>query len=226
MGLNTRITVCNILHRLRTTMKFILVVLCCLTLVCSAPLRGHELTRAVENAMSLAKKILGDIRGAHDACVTSAGLTFSSEAKSLEYLLGDIGIPAPPVLKSEELTMETSLNHIVNGLELHRRLLEEVGVALSSSEELKLLLVGVRDLRVQVEEVQRLAQIPSPESQDGFPGISLQLRSDYQVQVAAHLTLQQLRSFTQDVFRTLRHISASIADPQRLNQADNSMSKS
>jgi len=48
---------------------------------------------------------------------------------------------------------ETSLNHIVNGLELHRRLLEEVGVALSSSEELKPLLVGVRDLRVQVEEV-------------------------------------------------------------------------
>jgi len=37
------------------------------------------------------------------------GLTFSSEAKSLEYLLGDIGIPAPPVLKSEELTMVNTL---------------------------------------------------------------------------------------------------------------------
>jgi len=55
-----------------TLFSAVLVVLCCLTLVCSAPLRGHELTRAVENAMSLAKKILGDIRGAHDACVTSA----------------------------------------------------------------------------------------------------------------------------------------------------------
>ncbi|XP_056099382.1 colony stimulating factor 3 (granulocyte) b [Rhinichthys klamathensis goyatoka] len=197
-----------------TLFSAVLVAHCCLTLVYNAPLRGHELTRAVENAMSLAKKILSDIRGAHDACVTSAGLTLSSEAKSLEYLLSDIGIPAPPVLKSEELTMETSLSRIVNGLELHRRLLEEVGVALSSSEELKPLLAGVRDLRDQVEEVQRLAQIPSPESQDGFPGLALQLRSDYQVQVAAHLTLQQLRSFTQDVFRTLRHISASIADPQ------------
>lgn len=37
------------------------------------------------------------------------GLTLSSEAKSLEYLLSDIGIPAPPVLKSEELTMVNTL---------------------------------------------------------------------------------------------------------------------
>ncbi|KAK7125223.1 hypothetical protein R3I94_019308 [Phoxinus phoxinus] len=197
-------------------MKFylILVAHCCLTLVYNAPLRGHELTLAVENAMSLAKKILGDIRGAHDACVTSAGLTLSSEAKSLDYLLSDIGIPAPPVLKSEELTMETSLKRIVNGLDLHHKLLEEIGVALKCSEELKPVLAGVRDLCDQVQEVQRLAQIPSPESQDGFPGLSLQRHSDFQVQVAAHLTLRQLRSFTQDVFRTLRHISASMTDPQ------------
>ncbi|XP_077089856.1 colony stimulating factor 3 (granulocyte) b isoform X2 [Siphateles boraxobius] len=196
-------------------MKFylILVAHCCLTLVYNAPLRGHELTRAVENAMSLAKEILSGIRGAHDACVTSAGLTLSSEAKSLEYLLSEIVIPAPPVLKSEELTMETSLSRVVNGLELHHRLLEELGEFLSSSGELKHLLAAVRELCDQVKEVQRLAQIPSPESQDGFPGLSLHLRSDYQVQVAAHLTLQQLRSFTQDVFRTLRHISVSPADP-------------
>ncbi|CAM4630177.1 unnamed protein product [Leuciscus chuanchicus] len=215
MGLNRIEIHCNILDALRTTMKFylILVAHCCLTLVYNAPLRGHELTCAVKNAVSLAKEILSNIRGAHDACVTSAGLTLSSEAKSLEYLLSDIGIPAPPVLKSEELTMETSLNRIVNGLELHHKLLEEIGVVLNSSEELKPLLAGVRDLCDQVKKVQRLAQIPSPESQDGFPGLSLQGRSDYQVQVAAHLTLQQLRSFTQDVFRTLRHISASMADP-------------
>lgn len=37
------------------------------------------------------------------------GLTLSSEAKDLEYLLNDIGIPAPPVLKSEELTMVNTL---------------------------------------------------------------------------------------------------------------------
>lgn len=36
-------------------------------------------------------------------------LTLSSEAKDLEYLLSDIGIPAPPVLKSEELTMVNTL---------------------------------------------------------------------------------------------------------------------
>ncbi|XP_051729745.1 colony stimulating factor 3 (granulocyte) b [Ctenopharyngodon idella] len=189
-------------------MKFylILAVHCCLTLVYSAPLRDPEMTRAVESAMSLAQKILRDIPGAHEACVTTMGLTLSSEAKDLEYLLSDIGIPAPPVLKSEELTMEMSLSRIVKGLELHHKLLQEIGAVLSSTEELKLLLADVRDLSAQLHEMQRLAQIPSTESQKAF---TLQLNSDYQVRVAAHLSLKQLRSFTQDVFRSLRHIALS-----------------
>ncbi|KAL1246505.1 hypothetical protein QQF64_034639 [Cirrhinus molitorella] len=55
-------------------MKFylILAVHCCLTLVDSAPLQKHELTRAVETGMSLAKKILSDIPAVHEACVKTA----------------------------------------------------------------------------------------------------------------------------------------------------------
>ncbi|XP_067267745.1 colony stimulating factor 3 (granulocyte) b [Chanodichthys erythropterus] len=189
-------------------MKFYLTlaVHCCLALVYSAPLRDPKMTHAVESAMSLAQKILRDIPGAHEACVKTTGLTLSSEAKDLEYLLNDIGIPAPPVLKSEELTMEMSLSRIVEGLELHHKLLQEIGSVLSSTEELNLLLADVTDLSAQLHEMQRLAQIPSTESKKAF---TLQLNGDYQVRVAAHLSLKQLRSFTQDVFRSLRHIALS-----------------
>lgn len=59
-------------------------------------------------------------------------------------------------------------------------------------------------------QMQQLAQIPSTVSQKAaFTALSPRLSGDYQVQVAVHLALRQLRSFTQDVFRSLRHIAAS-----------------
>ncbi|KAL0150851.1 hypothetical protein M9458_053770 [Cirrhinus mrigala] len=160
--------------------------------------------------MSLAKKILSDIPAVHEACVKTTGLTLSSEAQHLEYLLSDIGIPAPPVLKSEDLTMDVSLNRIVSGLDLHHELLREIKELLTSTEELNLLLADIRDLSAQVHKMQELAQIPSTVSQKAaFAALSPRLSSDYQIQVAVHLSLQQLRHFTQDVFRSLRHIAVS-----------------
>uniref|UniRef100_A0A9J7Y3J0 Colony stimulating factor 3 (granulocyte) b n=1 Tax=Cyprinus carpio carpio TaxID=630221 RepID=A0A9J7Y3J0_CYPCA len=182
---------------------------CCLTLVDSAPLRTHELTRAVDSAMSLARKILSDIPAAHEACVKATGLTLSSESEHLEYLLSDIGIPAPPLLKSEHLSLDVSLSRIVDGLELHHKLLQEIKELLTSTEELTLLLADITDLSAQVHKMQQLAQIPTESQKTTFPAISPQLSSDYHVQVAIHLCLQQLRSFTHDVFRSLRHIAAS-----------------
>lgn len=59
-------------------------------------------------------------------------------------------------------------------------------------------------------QMQQLAQIPmTPVSQRNIADISSSLSSDYKVQVMAHLSLQQLRRFTQDVFRCLRHIAVS-----------------
>uniref|UniRef100_A0A671NBU5 Colony stimulating factor 3 (granulocyte) a n=1 Tax=Sinocyclocheilus anshuiensis TaxID=1608454 RepID=A0A671NBU5_9TELE len=188
-------------------MKFYLILAahCCLTLVDSAPLRTHQLTRA----MSLARKILSEIPAAHDACVKATGLTLSSEAEHLEYVLSGIGIPAPPLLKSEHLSLDVSLSRIVDGLELHHKLLQEIKELLNSTEELTLLLADITDLSAQVQKMQQLAQ-PATESQKtAFPALSPQLNSDYHVQVAIHLSLQQLRSFTQDVFRSLRYIAVS-----------------
>ncbi|KAF4100028.1 colony stimulating factor 3 (granulocyte) b isoform X2 [Onychostoma macrolepis] len=187
-----------------------LAVLCGLTLADAAPLQTQELTRAVERATSLTKKILSDIPAAHRACVKTTGLTLSSEAEHLEYLFSDLGIPAPPVLKSEDLSMDVSLSRIVAGLELHRELLQDITELLSSTEELTLLLADIRDLSDQIYQMQQLAQTPSTVSQKAaFTALSPRLNSDYRVQVAIHLSLRQLRSFTQDVFRSLRHIAAS-----------------
>lgn len=58
-------------------------------------------------------------------------------------------------------------------------------------------------------QMQQLAQIPTESQKTTFPALSPQLNSDYRVQMAIHLCLQQLRSFTQDVFRSLRHIAVS-----------------
>ncbi|XP_051526808.1 LOW QUALITY PROTEIN: colony stimulating factor 3 (granulocyte) b [Myxocyprinus asiaticus] len=192
----------------------ILVVHCYLMLVCSVPLIvSHDLSHAVERGVSLAKKMLSDIPAVHETCVKTTGLTLelSGEAKNLEYLFGDISIPEPPVLKtiSENLTLAMSLSRIVEGLELHHKLLQRIREFLTSTEKLDLLLADIRDLSSQVQEMQQLAQIPSTVSQKAFPDLSPNLDSDYQVQVTTHLSLQQLRSFTQDVFRSLRQIAVS-----------------
>uniref|UniRef100_A0A8C1XHU8 Colony stimulating factor 3 (granulocyte) b n=1 Tax=Cyprinus carpio TaxID=7962 RepID=A0A8C1XHU8_CYPCA len=213
MGLNRLLECSKIFDTLTTTMKFCLILAvlrCCLTLLDAAPLQKQEMTRAVERATSLAKKILSDVPAAHQACVNTAGLALSSEAGHLEFFLSDLGIPAPPVLKSEDLSMDVSLSRIVAGLDLHRDLLQDIRERSSSTEELSLLLADITDLSAQVHQMQQLAQIPSTVSQKAaFPALSPRLSGDYQVQVAIHLSLQQLRSFTQDVFRSLRHIAAS-----------------
>ncbi|KAI7789973.1 hypothetical protein IRJ41_010848 [Triplophysa rosa] len=194
--------------------RLILAVHCCLALVYAAPLPERDaLTRAAELGVSLAKKILDDIPRVHDACVKTTGLTLelSAEAHNLEYLLSEIGIPAAPLLKtiSEDHSLAESLSRMLEGLDLHRDLLQNLSDVLSSTETLKLLLADIRDLSAQVQQMQQLAQIPMTPSQRNIPHVSSRLSSDYKVQVAAHLSLQQLRRFTQDVFRCLRHIAVS-----------------
>ncbi|KAA0710754.1 hypothetical protein E1301_Tti019519 [Triplophysa tibetana] len=196
------------------SLRLLLAVHCCLALLHAAPLPERDaLTRAAELGLSFAKKILDDIPRVHDACVKTKGLTLelSAEAHNLEYLLSEIGIPAAPVLKkiSEDHSLAESLSRILEGLDLHQDLLQKLSDVLSSTETLELLLADMRDLSTQVQQIQQLAQIPVTVSQRNIPDISSRLSSDYIVQVAAHLSLQQLRRFTQDVFRCLRHIAVS-----------------
>lgn len=74
---------------------------------------------------------------------------------------------------------ETSLHRIVNGLELHHKLVEEIGVVLSSSEELRPLLAGVRDLCDQVKKVMLTLQpLQHHHISSAFNGILLFILKD------------------------------------------------
>uniref|UniRef100_A0A671R5K2 Uncharacterized protein n=1 Tax=Sinocyclocheilus anshuiensis TaxID=1608454 RepID=A0A671R5K2_9TELE len=159
----------------------VLAVRCCLTLLDAAPLQKQPLTRAT----SLAKKILSDISAAQQACVSADLRQLSSSTEELSLLLADITDLSAQVLPSDSLTSLTQLNSPTTG---------ESGFNMGCAV---------------LAQVQQLAQIPSTVSQTAaFPALSPRLSGD-QVQVAIHLSLQQLRSFTQDVLRSLRHIAAS-----------------
>ncbi|XP_030649113.1 colony stimulating factor 3 (granulocyte) b [Chanos chanos] len=189
---------------------------CCFaTLAFTAPLQGNsmELKQAVERGTSLIKKILNDIPGVHDSCVTIEDLTLDTakEAKNLEYMVTLLNIPRAPTLKalSEDFTLEMSLNRISDGVSLHQRLLTAVKKRVSPSDKLTNLLADVRDLLAQVQQMQKLAKVPAASQPQTATDISSRLTGDYEVQVATHLTLKQLQSFGQDIFRTLRHIVLS-----------------
>lgn len=203
------------------SLYLLLAVHCCVTLLYAAPLPQHDaLTRVVERGVSLVKKILNDIPRVHEAYVKKTGLDLelSSESHDLEYLLSDFGIPAPPVLKSisEEFTLTMSLSHMVEGLDLHHELLQDI---MSSTETRDSLLADIKELADQIKEMQKLVQIPVTVCKRNLPDFSSRLNSNYKVQVAAHLSLQQLNRFTQAVFRGLRHIAnlnQFCAKPQNL----------
>lgn len=55
-------------------------------------------------------------------------------------------------------------------------------------------------------QIQELSQVSILEAQTDVSGLSSRLTGDYEVQVATHVTLAHLRSFSQDAFRSLRNI--------------------
>uniref|UniRef100_A0A673MW85 Uncharacterized protein n=1 Tax=Sinocyclocheilus rhinocerous TaxID=307959 RepID=A0A673MW85_9TELE len=136
-------------------------------------------TQPLTRATSLAKKILSDIPAAQQASVTGA--------------VRNCVHTGAHVLTASAI-IDVRLSRIVAGLELHRGLLQDLRQLSSSTEELN--------------SLTSLTQLNSPTTKAAFPALSPRLSGD-QVQVAIHLSLQQLRSFTQDVFRSLRHIAAS-----------------
>ncbi|XP_037391480.1 colony stimulating factor 3 (granulocyte) b [Pygocentrus nattereri] len=164
----------------------------------------------MELAKSFTKKLLSEIPTVHHSCVGTEGLSLepSAEVKNLEYIMAALAIPAAPRLApiSETHTPAMSLGRISEGLQLHQHLLQEVKKKLKCSEKLTPLLADLRDLSAQVHKLQQEAQLTPSEPQAQSSSLSSRLTGDYEVQVATHLVLQQLRSFGQDVFRSLRHI--------------------
>ncbi|XP_019901970.2 colony stimulating factor 3 (granulocyte) a isoform X2 [Esox lucius] len=164
----------------------------------------------VENSQNLIKKVLEAIPGTHKSCIHSETLILNSttENRKLQYMATNLGIPSAPTLKAlaEDFTLETCLRHMSEGLQLHQDLLKAVQPRLANTENLTALMTDIRDLGIQINKMLRAVQAEVT-LQPTVTSLASRLTGDYQVQVAAHLTLVQLQSFGQDIVRSLRNIA-------------------
>ncbi|XP_045896035.1 granulocyte colony-stimulating factor-like [Micropterus dolomieu] len=164
---------------------------------------------AAERAKTLVEKIMRDIPTVHAATVITEGLTLepSSQTANLQMMMTTLGIPAAPVLKppSEHFTLDTCVSRMSAGSRLYQGLLGVLSDRLSGLSDLR---ADLRDLLTHINKMKEVAQLGGEADQNQSLDLASHLRGSYEVQVATHLTLTQLRSFCHDLFRSLRAIAA------------------
>ncbi|KAM8728960.1 colony stimulating factor 3 (granulocyte) a isoform 1-T1 [Acanthopagrus schlegelii] len=188
------------------------------TLGRGAPLPGRgalvedpQSQEMVKMSRDLIEKILQAIPDTHTSCIHSQALQLNStENAKLAMIAKTIGMPSAPVLKavSESYTLETCLKHMSEGLQLHRALLSSVTPRLENKDKVISLQADIRDLVIQVNKLLKKVQAEAVVQPSPTP-VALSLPGDYEIQVAAHLTLVQLQAFGQDVVRCLRSLDQS-----------------
>ncbi|XP_033962699.1 colony stimulating factor 3 (granulocyte) a isoform X2 [Pseudochaenichthys georgianus] len=189
------------------------------TLARSAPLQpemgalveGTQFQEIVLRSHSLIEKILLSIPDTHKECIHIETLKLnSSENANFVTMASTIGIPAAPVLKvvSENFSLETGLRRMSEGLQLHRALLRSVSPRLEQKDRVIGLQADIRDLVVQINKMLKMAHAEAVVQPSPTP-VALRLPGEYEVQVAAHLTLVQLQAFGQDTTRCLRGLDRS-----------------
>ncbi|XP_042364390.1 colony stimulating factor 3 (granulocyte) a isoform X2 [Plectropomus leopardus] len=180
----------------------------------SALVGGTQFQELVQRSRSLIEKILLAIPDTHKSCIHTETLQLNSpENSKLATMALTIGIRSAPVLRavSKNFTLETGLKHMSEGLQLHRALLSSVSPRLENKDKVTDLLADIKDLGIQVNKMLKMAQEEAVVQPSPTP-MALHLPGDYEVQVAAHLTLVQLQSFGQDTARCLRSLDQSIDD--------------
>ncbi|MEQ2312671.1 hypothetical protein AMECASPLE_033606 [Ameca splendens] len=180
----------------------------------SALVEDPQFQEILQRSRSLTQKILDSISDTHKSCVHTETLQLnSSENAKLATMASTIGIPRAPVLRavSKNFTLEAGLRAMHDGLQLHQELLTSISPRLGMKNKVAVLISDVRDLKIQIVKMQKMTQM-----QAAVPPMStsveLRLPGDYDVQVAAHLTLDQLQTFSQDVARCLRSLDSSDDD--------------
>ncbi|XP_059204100.1 granulocyte colony-stimulating factor-like [Centropristis striata] len=166
------------------------------------------LREAAERAKTLVEKIVRDIPAVHAAAVTTEGLTLDSAAQStnLQLMVTSLGIPAAPVLKppSEHFTLDVCVRRMLAGGRLYQGLLGVLSERVSGLSNLQ---ADLRDLLTHVAKMKEAAPSGGEEAEPSLD-LASRLHGDYEVQVAAHLTLMQLKSFCHDLIRSLRAVAA------------------
>ncbi|XP_044037135.1 granulocyte colony-stimulating factor-like [Siniperca chuatsi] len=163
---------------------------------------------AAERAKTLVEKILRDIPAVHTATINTEGLTLdpSTQTTNLQMMVTSLGIPAAPVLKplSERFTLDTCVSRMSAGSRLYQGLLGVLSDRLSGLSDLR---ADLRDLLTHINKMKEVAQLGGAVDQNHSLDLASRLHGNYDVQVAAHLTLTQLRSFCHDLIRSLRAIA-------------------
>uniref|UniRef100_A0A668RVV8 Uncharacterized protein n=1 Tax=Oreochromis aureus TaxID=47969 RepID=A0A668RVV8_OREAU len=181
-------------------------------LVQSAPVSlpsnpSQTFKEAVERVMRLVEKIRKDVRSVHDAYCPPQGLTLdpSSQTGQLEMMRITLGIPDTPVLKelSEQFT-DMCVSRMLAGGRLYQGLLVDLSGRLGGLEALS---AELRDLVTHINQMKDTAQLSSDSSDQSSLDLTLNLHGNYDVQVAAHLTLCQLLEFCHDLIRSLRNMA-------------------
>ncbi|XP_008328618.1 uncharacterized protein LOC103393428 isoform X2 [Cynoglossus semilaevis] len=164
-----------------------------------------------ERAKILVEKILKEIPVVHATTVSAEGLTLepSNQETQLQMMMTSLGIPASPVLKplSERFSVDMCTHRMWIGGQLHQRLLGVLSDRLSGLSDLT---VDLRDLLTHITKMREGARPGahlSDQDQTADLGLSSRLHSNYELQVAVHMTLTQLRSFCYDMIRSLREFA-------------------
>ncbi|XP_068161351.1 colony stimulating factor 3 (granulocyte) a isoform X2 [Antennarius striatus] len=174
----------------------------------SALVEDPEFVDIVQISNSLTTKILMSIPDAHDSSIRSKALQLNSpENSKFEQIALEIGIHSAPQLRavSESFSLEACLRSMCEGLQLHQALLKSVTPRLQNGDKVKDLLPDIRDLVIQINKMLKMVQGEALVQPTPTP-MTLNLPGDYEVQIAAHLTLVQLQSFGQDMVRVLRNL--------------------
>ncbi|XP_034448768.1 uncharacterized protein LOC117766137 [Hippoglossus hippoglossus] len=164
---------------------------------------------AAERAKTLVEKILRDLPAVHAAAINTEGLTLdpSPQTPNLQLMVTSLGIPAAPILKplSERFTKDMCVSRMSVGCLLYQGLLGVLSDRLSGLTNLR---ADLRDLLTHINKMKEAAQLSaeSPEQNQSLD-LASRLNGNYEVQVAVHVTLTQLRSFCHDLIRSLRAIA-------------------
>ncbi|KAM9474382.1 uncharacterized protein ACWYII_008692 isoform 2-T2 [Salvelinus alpinus] len=192
--------------------------LCCLAFL----VRSAHIPERSMDARSLVEKILVNIPVVHGSSVKITGLTLdpSSQSRNIPYqsMVTSLGIPAAPELKTVcrplnqiDFTLEVCLSSMSAGLQLYQDVLGVLKERVTT-EKVTGLLADIRDLLAQVNKMQEPGQMSSV-AQYEASGLASRLPGDYEVQVATHFILLQLRDFTQNLKRSLRNVEHLTSRP-------------
>ncbi|XP_077590110.1 colony stimulating factor 3 (granulocyte) a isoform X1 [Stigmatopora nigra] len=179
---------------------------------------ASTLRDTLERARMLADKIAEQIPAPHAQVSLHATfwhgrvLTFdlSWQTGDLEMMAAALGIPPAPVLKplAANFDVDTCVSRMSTGVQLFQELLGVLSARLDGLEGLR---ADLRDLFARITEIHKAIRPgdtqPVP---DSAAELASRLHGDYEVQVAAQVTLGRLRSFAHDLIRSLRDIAGHV----------------